>query len=76
VSLTAAFSFYRQRLADPAPADEADRLAEGPAAAGEDNGLRRDVLVKRTLGLDQGPWERAGTLLRLQREADAPLPVG
>lgn len=41
---------------------------------GENNWLRRDLLIKRALGFEDAYWHRAATLLRLpEKKAEAPL---
>jgi len=50
------------------------RLGWGPAwrLMGERNWMRRDVLIKQKMGLDEAYWQRAGKILRLKREAEVP----
>jgi uncharacterized protein len=38
----------------------------------EGNWMRRDVLVKRAVGFDDGYFHRAATLLRLPSQGSAP----
>ena len=42
-------------------------FAEMREAFAEKNWMRRDVLIKQRLGLDEAYWQRAGTVLRLRR---------